>query len=433
VKVSLKWFFLIFTILLLCCKEEVSNKKTETTDKPIEVKKQDTTSADSVSNPQKTVLPKHYEHLFVIAKSGLNYRDSPKGNILGKHPLNTNLKVIEYTKIVDQIKDEEKIVKGEWIGVEKDKDTVYVFNGFLSSDPVISDIRLYYTSPYFKENNGDTRTAFLNLSETYFENTTSVNGSREENIILNNDNLLKDTIRLNLNQRKQFLEKTKISEFDKIYIYEIDTDAIITYNITDLQIAACINIYFSGEHHEKSEFDYEFGFDLGKHYNGRNNFVFIGKNNPFQTGKLKPIIWKKIDSKTFPKKFNSEIIHDDRKIWLEGFEPAESYTFTNENLDYYIQNLTKDGRFKHRYIVVINSKTEKVVFENVQIDSESTSLMPLITENTNDYYENQWTGELFKNKPTIMFGFLSYSFGCPSITVLDETEPAIPILCDNRH
>ncbi len=432
-KVVLKWFCLIFPILLLCCKEEVPNQKTETTDIPVEIKKQDTTSTDLVNIPKNTTTPKHYEHLFVIAKSGLNYRASPKGTILGKYPLNTQLKVIEYTKITDQVKDTEKTITGEWVGIEKDKDTVYVFNGFLSSDPIVSDTQLYYASSYFKENNGATRTAFLNVSETYFENTTLENGDREENIILSSDNISQDTIRLNLNQRKKFLEKTKISELDNIYIYGIGSDTIKTYSIKDLQAIACINIYFSGDNYEKSEFDYEFGFDLGKHYNAGDNLVFIGKKNPFQTGKLKAMLWEKIETKNFPKTFNAEIINNDRRRWFTGFEPAESYKFSTENLDYYIQNLAKDGVFKHRYMLVINPKTGTIIFENVQIDSESAYLVPLRTKNTTERYESQWTGELFKNKPTVLFGFLSYSFGCSSITVLDKTEPSIPILCDNRH
>jgi hypothetical protein len=83
--------------------------------------------------------------------------------------------------------------------------------------------------------------------------------------------------------------------------------------------------------------------------------------------------------------------------------------------------------------VIINSKTKEIVYEQVQILSESTYLVPLNTPNNPNQYQSQWTGQLFKDKPVVMFGFLAGGFGCPSITILDKTESSIPILCDNRH
>lgn len=31
------------------------------------------------------------------------------------------------------------------------------------------------------------------------------------------------------------------------------------------------------------------------------NFVYVGKSNPFVRGKIKPILWKKVDDNLFPK------------------------------------------------------------------------------------------------------------------------------------
>ncbi|ADV49011.1 hypothetical protein Celal_1710 [Cellulophaga algicola DSM 14237] len=71
---------------------------------------------------------------YVIAKSGLIYRDKAKGKPLGKFELNSKLNVIEHTAIFQEIKDKDKIVKGEWVGVKLDKNrVVYVFDGFLST------------------------------------------------------------------------------------------------------------------------------------------------------------------------------------------------------------------------------------------------------------------------------------------------------------
>ena len=71
---------------------------------------------------------------YVIAKSGLVYRDKVKGKPLGKFELNSKLNVIEHTFVFQEIRDENKIIKGEWVGVKLDKNkVVYVFDGFLSA------------------------------------------------------------------------------------------------------------------------------------------------------------------------------------------------------------------------------------------------------------------------------------------------------------
>lgn len=429
----LQLIFLSITFLTFSCRENATDQKTEKIEKQVEISKPKELPKNS--DEKKIEIPKHYEHKFVIARSGLNYRDLPKGKVLGKFSLNTHLKIIEYTKIQDQIDDGGKIIKGEWVGVEnwisnKKTDTVYVFNGFLSDSYVESDIKLCYASSFYKEQNGNVRTAFLNLSETYFGNTYNESNGRKENLILTEDNLTKDTIRLNNSQTNKFFKFSNISESDKVFIYSINNGNVKTLNVKDLPVIACINIYFHGEQYEKSEFDYEFGFDLEK--NSYGDFVFIGKSNPFHNGKLTPMIWKKIDNQYFPKKFNSNIIKDRRRWRFNGMESGQSYKFSTNNLDYFVQDLNKDKKLEHRYMVVVDSETESIIYENVQIDSESTYLIPLRTNN-DENYGNQWTGKLFKNKETVIFGFLGHSFGCPSISVLDETELAIPILCDNRH
>jgi len=419
--------FISLLLLTFSCKKKKNEPKTSGAEKQVEQKISVEQPKDSVV--KKKEIPKHYEHKYVIARSGLNYRDLPNGNILGKFPLNTHLKILEYTNISEKIKDEENIIKGEWVGVEKNSDTVYVFNGFLSHNYVQSDIRLYYTSSFYREKDGRTRTAFLNLSETYFYDK---NGEQNKKPILTENDLKKDTIRLNPNQRKKLINGLKISESDKIFIYLIKNDSILSYNVKDLPVIACMNIYGS-TNYSNLEDAYEFGFDLDKKIKDSDNFSYIGKNNPFQLGKLEPIVWNKIDNQDFPKEFNNNIIDESRKSWFNGMESGQSYKFSANNLDYFVQNLNNDKKLRHRYTVIVDSKTKSVIYENVQIDSESTYLIPLKTEGSEEQYYGQWTGKLFKNKAVVIFGFLGHSFGCPSISILDETEPTIPILCDNRH
>ncbi len=430
-KIYLHLILLSIILLVFSCKENTTGQKTGKTEKQIKLKKSLELPQDSIVKKNKT--PKHYEYKYVITRSGLSYRDLPNGKVLGKYPLNTQLKIIEHTKITDQIKDGEKVIKGEWVGVEKNSDTVYVFNGFLSYSYVKSDIKLYYASSFYKENDGKIRTAFLNLSETYFENNCNDNSDTNKNLILTESDLIKDTVRLNQNQRMKLLNKLRLSESDKVFVYLMKNDSVLSFNIKALPAIACMNVYGPYDNYQNQEDDYEFGFDLGKNITDSDNFVFIGKENPFQTGKLKPIVWEEVGYHDFPKKFNINIIDNRRISWFEGIEPGQSYKFSANNLNYYIQNLEKDEKLEHRYMIVIDSRTSDIIYENVLIDSESTNLIPLNIENSKQEYYNQWTGKLFKNKPIVIFGFLGHNFGCPSITVLDKTEPTIPILCDNRH
>lgn len=369
---------------------------------------------------------KQFESYYVSAKSGLNYRASPKGTLLGKYPVNTKVTVIEHTKIVEEITDEGKVIKGEWVGIQNKQDTVYVFSAFLSPEPVELHLKIYNLSPYENQisnpPNGEVRTAFVNISETYFEN-------KKYDYLIHKENLI-DTITLNPSLRKRFLKTVSITEEETIFVYEMETDVVHTYKVKDLPIIACPNIY--GYDEQYGESDYEFGFDLGKLDISYDNFVYIGKKNPFQTGKIKSILWKEIDTKEFPKKFNINIVDEDIRSWFNGYTIERSFKFTHNNLTYYIQNLEKDEEVSYRYALVF--KGEKLIYEDVYMSSEGTYLIPLNIENEKSQYEAyQFTGEIFKGKPPIIFGFESHSFGCPSIYFADNTEPSIGILCDNRH
>ncbi len=112
----LKKAFIIILLAILSCKTDKKN----TTQKEI---KTEIVSKKSIE-----------EIKYVTAKSGLIYRDKAKGKALGKFELNSKLNVIEHTAIFQEIKDKDKIIKGEWVGVKLNKNSVvYVFDGFLST------------------------------------------------------------------------------------------------------------------------------------------------------------------------------------------------------------------------------------------------------------------------------------------------------------
>ncbi len=90
---------------------------------------------------QKQQTPKENNTYYINAPSGLNYRKKPKGDVLGKFEYNEKVTVIERTNIFSEIRDH-TIIKGEWVGILLEKDTVYVFDGFLSLtvNPVYTDV-----------------------------------------------------------------------------------------------------------------------------------------------------------------------------------------------------------------------------------------------------------------------------------------------------
>ncbi|MDP5077631.1 MAG: hypothetical protein NWQ19_06040, partial [Nonlabens sp.] len=179
--------------------------------------------------------------------------------------------------------------------------------------------------------------------------------------------------------------------------------------------------------------DYEIGFNLGKKYRtSGDNFVYIGATNPFQTGKVQTLNWKKTDSNNFPKLNGNDYINYDAS-WFEESSLANTYYATMGNYTYYIQEWTLGAYAQQRYLVVVDSVSNEIIHGSYQVDTESTYLLPLITSDKPMDNTNQWTGSLFKNRPPIIYGFVSNTFGCPDVLFLGYKEPPIAIKCDNRH
>ncbi|MFK7933494.1 MAG: hypothetical protein AB8G22_08285 [Saprospiraceae bacterium] len=358
-----------------------------------------------------------FQPAYVNAKSGLNYRKSPKGEILGKFPLNTYLKVIERTKIYEEIKDEGGLLKGEWVGIEQGKDTVYVFDAFLSESLTFSDLQIYYLSareepPY----------AYINVSESY-----PWNNENDDPTILLEQELGKDPIIFSKKRKQTFLKKMQLSPSDTAFVFQLYTDTIQKFAVSELSAIATVNVYAQGDR-ELSEYDYEFSFGLP--VEGRfdtESLVYIGKENPFQTGKIKLMIWQQIDNK-FPKKIISE-----RQYLLNDtpMQTEQAYKFTHQQLTYYLQELVYNKSRGYRFLAVMEA--DEVIYSSLLSESESTYLNPRQIENKRSDYGMQWTGEIFKGKSPILYGFTGESFGCPPIDFVDRSEPTIIISCDNRH
>ncbi|QCE40570.1 hypothetical protein [Psychroserpens sp. NJDZ02] len=239
---------------------------------------------------------------------------------------------------------------------------------------------------------------------------------------------------LSKDYRSQFLAKVKISESDSVFVYNYTKDSVFTYPVKKLPIIAYANAY-SGNSNQS---DYLIGFDLEDEINIKNwpsyynTFVFVGKNNPFITGNIKPLIWREINDKAYP---IIKLSHTD-DILLKNKTITGSYIFTTNTLNYYIHLLkgNDDDTFDARHLIIMDSKNQHIIYNKIYEDiGESGSLAPLSFINDSDNETYQWTGQILKNKPPVLFGFYFISFGCPSIHFIDKSIQNLWIYCDNRH
>jgi len=406
-KIYLQAILLIIFLSLFSCKE-----KTPETNVEIAEKKQEVTLKDSIDNPPKPIIPQHYEYYYVSAKSGLNYRKSPRGKVLGKFPLNTELKIVEHTNIPDEIKDDGKTITGKWLGIEQEKDTVYVFEGFLSASLTYSESKIYAARWYY-DYGDEIVEGFINLSESY-----PWDYETDALTILPKRKLGKDTVQFDSYLKDKFLKKMSISTRDTAFIYNLRTDSVYKFKVNDLPVTASINVYLRGRKNVKEQ-DYEIGFDLGNSYDVTGeNFVYIGKENPFVTGKIKRLIWESTDNERFPSKENKE----------KNLEKLNTFKYTINNLDYFLQ-VSAEGLGSY-HLVVVDKTLASIVFDNHYFNGESTNVRPI---NSKDDDGAQWTGKIFKNKPSIVYGLMYSSFECPKIEFTNKTELPIRILCDNRY
>ncbi|MCH1911743.1 hypothetical protein L9Z41_04010 [Leptospira noguchii] len=148
--------------------------------------------------------------------------------------------------------------------------------------------------------------------------------------------------------RNRLLSNTKISETDRVFIYDYSTDQLVSFLVKDLKAVPCLDSHYIDNSKKKGSIDqdnYQIGFAIDKNLLkgfGSKDFsgtlVFIGKKNPFNKGKVKPIHWKKIDLKEFPKiQMKPEYVS-----MFKGYTFGQTYQFESEDLKYYLQDIFKN-------------------------------------------------------------------------------------------
>ncbi|MFK8103340.1 MAG: hypothetical protein AB8G15_12475 [Saprospiraceae bacterium] len=418
---------LLFLTSLFACQENTTNTSTTT------ALVRDTLSL-TIATPQ----PVEKQGYFVSAPSGLNYRQSPQGKVLGKFEWNTLVTIVTRTGVYDTIANDNDLLKGEWVGVGKEDQTVYVFDGFLAkvkqqlkvANPKLSpqeDLAIYPLDSY--ENEDKETISVVMLTDGFAWNDHPDSLVIEDRYL--GYNMSTEHHEMNPKYRKRFLERLKLKETDKVFIYNYSTTKKYTFAVKDLPLFAHLSIYGAGQPVE--QYAYLIGFNLEDHLaieDARtyyNAFVTIGKENPFVVGEMQAPTWEKVAPELFPA--SAQAFPAEGKYVIEN-----TYQYEANGFAYFVQDFTFGINRSGRRLLVQAAKGKEKLLEKTYHSSEGTSLAPLNfvhPEDKEDRY--QWTGKLFKNRAPVIFGFEYHSFGCPGIEFISPTERGTYIRCDNRH
>ncbi len=282
-----------------------------------------------------------------------------------------------------------------------------------------SKLNIYPFSSYDKKES--TSTGFIPLTDSFpwSDNKDSIVIAKE--FIGSNIKTRFHTLKSDF--RKRFLNICKIKESDNVYIYNYEIDSIYIYKVSELPILANITQYNSDDEPCEKEsyligFDLESKFNLNNQTSYYNSFVYVGVENIFNKNSLKPIIWNVIN----PNKHKYIL----KNLKLTKFAINKLYKFRMNEMDYFLIN-------KNR-LIIQNNTTKEILEDTTFEEGESASFAPLSfagEKNENEF--TQWTGNLFKDKPLVFFGFMYQSFGCESINFIDKQHNVVYIKCDNRH
>ena len=259
---------------------------------------------------------------------------------------------------------------------------------------------------------------FISLSE--IQNT----GAAPDSIVIphkDKNGLEVKRYKLNSAQRRVFLSQTGVSENDFVFIYDYRHNDLFSFPVKNLRVVARLSHYSQIDYP-----DYMIGFEVdekalrGFKGNIWDALVCVERKNPFAQKQLTPLVWHKITPE------------EDEAALSKGFE----YLMKTDEFHYFLGRGSSQRHSDVMHLLVVEPQTQEVVMDKVFYSSEGGSLYPLRVEgdnHTNNESFAQWTGKLFKDKPPVVFGFESLSFGCPSISVIDRTQEEIFLYCDNRH
>lgn len=254
-----------------------------------------------------------------------------------------------------------------------------------------------------------------------------------------------ESFTLTPNYRQRFLNRTNIFESEKVFLYSFSKNKLISFKVSDLNVVAYLNIY--GANWPYSQYDYMIGFEIDKkhlvdyEHGLATTLVSVAKESPFILNQVQPIKWKKNEIKSNTNDRLKTTIENllskfefNRSFSNNTLVFGEQFIYERNEFRYFVQNILSGTEViipYAKYYYVINKTTKDTVCQELIFEHESASPSPL--NYIEAEYVNQWTGKLFKNMPSVIFGLEYVSFGCPRIKFLETDKQDIYIQCDNRH
>ncbi|EKQ92871.1 hypothetical protein [Leptospira borgpetersenii] len=161
--------------------------------------------------------------------------------------------------------------------------------------------------------------------------------------------------------------------------------------------------------------------------------VFIGKENPFTQGQMKPIVWQKIKTKKFPIG-KSNLSEKEKQYKHKSAIKEQTYLYETNTYQIFIKDYTEpnDRQIQDRHLIVIDKKKDSAVLERMFNEREGTVIASLnfgINDPEVPNSKEQWIGKLFKDKPEVIFRFAWYSFSCPHIDFVNPQDKYVGINC----
>lgn len=234
--------------------------------------------------------------------------------------------------------------------------------------------------------------------------------------------------------REHFLKGTGISEKDHVFLYNYRFNKEVSFKVKDLKVMARLSPYVSPEFEAINFYDYMIGFEIPSSkktdftFGYWSAFVAVAKKSPFIKNELVPIKWTRIDSSLCPDFPLTEL---DTVYGSLRFDAQVTLHAQWKHYTYYLQLSSSWGG--NMRLLVLDTVNQTIVANLRYFEGESASSQAINYLNPENSQElNQFTGQLFKGKAPVVFGFQYHSFGCPSIDFLGD-EPGIYIRCDNRH
>ena len=234
--------------------------------------------------------------------------------------------------------------------------------------------------------------------------------------------------------RERFLNELSIKDSDILFVNNLNQNKVSSFKVIDLKLTAHLTPY--GPNSPIENWDYLIGFELDstqlpfktpETYN-QTIFSCVAAENPFNAGKAVEMIWEKVDTS----EFIWQLTPEEKPKYMLLETRKDVYRFNWDGKNFYVQEVqTRENMFGY-HLVVADENSNKKISSAFFFESESTYLQPLNGQK-NSGATLQFTGFVFKNKPPIIYGFTSNTFGCPYISFAGKNEKSIWLKCDNRH